>query len=392
MIRKKLVTGFIVAMILVVAIVAYVQAQGDDGDNGILESVASGSTVQDPPVAPAQGDFAGNGISESVASGGTVQGPVVAPAQGDFAGNGISESVASGDTVQGPVVVDGMWYEWAQVSGVVSGCSPADPAGPVCTPSSGSNSVFADAPPWTFTAPADGVTLSVTDAFSNGDRFEVFDFGSSIGLTSVPSTSGICGDDPVPCMADPNASSSTFSLGPGPHAITIGMVDNPIGSGAAYFRVDSGSVVLDGLWYEWAQVSGVVSGCSPADPAGPVCTPSSGGNSVFVHAPPWNFTAPAGGATISVTDAFLVGDRFEVFDFGSSIGLTSVPSTSGSCGDDPVPCMADPNASSGTFFLGPGAHSITFGVVDNPNGSGAQYFRVDSGNAVFLPFLSRLSS
>ena len=217
MIRKKLVTGFIVAMILVVAIVAYVQAQGDDGDNGILESVASGSTVQDPPVAPAQGDFAGNGISESV---------------------------ASGDTVQGPVVVDGMWYEWAQVSGVVSGCSPADPAGPVCTPSSGSNSVFADAPPWTFTAPAGGAFLLVADAFLVGDRFEVFDFGFSIGLTSVPSTSGSCGDDPVPCMADPNASSGTFFLGPGAHSITFGVVDNPNGSGAQYFRVDSGNAVF----------------------------------------------------------------------------------------------------------------------------------------------------
>lgn len=57
---------------------------------------------------------------------------------------------------RGAVIVNGLWYEFAFTSAgaPTTGCSPADPAGPVCTPSLGGNSMFADAPPWTFTGPA----------------------------------------------------------------------------------------------------------------------------------------------------------------------------------------------------------------------------------------------
>src|SRR5215467_14426808 len=58
-----------------------------------------------------------------------------------------------------------------------TGCDPADPAGPFCVPSAGTPTEFIGAPAWTFLAPANGVVLTVTDAFNAGDQFQIFDFG-----------------------------------------------------------------------------------------------------------------------------------------------------------------------------------------------------------------------
>jgi len=117
--------------------------------------------------------------------------------------------------------------------------APADPGGSGCTPSSAGNSHFVGAPPWTFVAPSDGATLTVTDAFNKGDTFQVLDLGNPIGSTSaVPTNTASCGSDPVPCLADPTVSHGVFDLGPGAHSITIKAVTSPFQAGAAYFRVD----------------------------------------------------------------------------------------------------------------------------------------------------------
>ena len=141
-----------------------------------------------------------------------------------------------------------------------------------------------------------------------------------------------------------------------------------------------GPVPVNGPWIEFAftGTGSSATGCSPADPGGPACSPSSGGNSVFGGIPPWTFTAPSGGATITVTDAFLRGDRFEIFDGGISIGVTSVPVTTGACGDNPDPCLIDPQVSHGVFTVGPGAHSITIKAQASPFGGGAAYFKIDA--------------
>jgi hypothetical protein len=99
--------------------------------------------------------------------------------------------------------------------------------------------------------------LVLTDAFLIGDQFRAYDFGVSLGLTSAPGSGPSCGDDPVPCLADPNISSATFMLGPGNHSLTIEAVLSPYGSGAAYFRADE----LQGVAPEpasWALVAGVL--------------------------------------------------------------------------------------------------------------------------------------
>lgn len=129
------------------------------------------------------------------------------------------------------------WYEFSWSGSIVSGCSPS-----TCTGSSGTPTVFAGDPAWTFTAPGAGATLTVVDAFILEDRFEVFDFASSIGLTSLFG-GGFCGDDPVVCLGSPNASKATFALAAGGHSITIGV--NPPSSwdqGASYFKVTATAV------------------------------------------------------------------------------------------------------------------------------------------------------
>src|SRR5262249_39546935 len=139
----------------------------------------------------------------------------------------------------GPIAVN-TWYEFFfDISGVpvVTGCFPNDPAGGFCLPSSGTPTTEANAPAWTFTAAATGATFTVTDAFASGDVFQILDFGAPLGLTSVPVAGADCGDDPVPCLANPNMSHRAFALAPGNHSITIALTAGDVG--AAYFLLQS---------------------------------------------------------------------------------------------------------------------------------------------------------
>jgi hypothetical protein len=90
------------------------------------------------------------------------------------------------------------------------------------------------------------------------------------------------------------------------------------------------------------------------------------------------FTFAAGGpVTVSVVDAFLKGDVFEVFDFGGSLGTTSLVGTGGGSTGDPNVAWGDAGYSRGTFLLGAGPHSITISTIINPFDGGRGYLRVD---------------
>jgi hypothetical protein len=142
----------------------------------------------------------------------------------------------------GPISV-GVWYQFGFTDPGVgaTGCAPADPAGPICLPSVGTPTTFADAPPWTVVLPAGG-TLTVTDAFNSGDAFEVLNFGIPIGFTPFVGERADCGSDPEVCLADPEMSHRVYALAAGAHSFTIAPIDTVAASGSAYFRVDGPAV------------------------------------------------------------------------------------------------------------------------------------------------------
>lgn len=97
--------------------------------------------------------------------------------------------------------------------------------------------------PWTFTL-TDPTNLVVVDGFLSSDRFEAFNFGVSLGLTSlVAAGEGECagGNDPLTCLADSRFSSGVFLLAPGNYQLTIQAVAG-LTSGGSYFGFQSVSV------------------------------------------------------------------------------------------------------------------------------------------------------
>jgi hypothetical protein len=164
-----------------------------------------------------------------------------------------------------PITPD-IWNEFSfvQVGVQARGCSPVDTAGLACIP--GSDSVFLGAPAWTYTAPADGATLRVTDAFNSGDAFLVLDFGSLLGVTPIVAPGSSCGSDPDACFANASMSHNTFLLSPGAHSLTITPIEvqQP---GAAYLRVEPVpepesllllffGVLVSGLRLRWIRATG----------------------------------------------------------------------------------------------------------------------------------------
>lgn len=99
----------------------------------------------------------------------------------------------------------------------------------------------APAPPWTFTAGASGASFTVADCCNSGDQFEVFDFGVSIGVTPIVDTNSGCGL-PDDCNSNPAVSHRTYFLAPGPHSITIQVINSPFGEGQGFFKVESNPV------------------------------------------------------------------------------------------------------------------------------------------------------
>jgi hypothetical protein len=141
-----------------------------------------------------------------------------------------------------PILVDGSWHEFSFDLAVspVSGCGGCLPTNPVAEQGT--------VPPWTFSGAA---TLTVVDVFTPGDRFEVFDFGASLGTTSVVPNVGFsaCGGDIECALADPSFSQLVVNLGSGAHSITLHVIQN-VGvsnGGAAVFRVSPAAVPEPGM-------------------------------------------------------------------------------------------------------------------------------------------------
>jgi hypothetical protein len=108
--------------------------------------------------------------------------------------------------------------------------------GSVATPSSGGNSIAADDPPWTFAGPA---TFTNTDAFNQGDSFDVLDFGAFAFTTPLVAQGTGSSNDPDVTGIDPSYSHASFQFAVGPNSITIVTTASPFQGGNAYFRIDA---------------------------------------------------------------------------------------------------------------------------------------------------------
>lgn len=136
-------------------------------------------------------------------------------------------------------------------------------------------------------------------------------------------------------------------------------------------------------WYEFG--FGAV-GTFATEGSGTV--PSSGNNSTPAPDPAWTFTSTTG-VKLTVTDAFLEGDVFTIFDNNVALGSTVLVANTGiaSGTSDPAVALTIAALSHGFFALDPGAHSITIEVAQLATGSsgGAAFFRTDPCTAVPVP-------
>ncbi len=90
---------------------------------------------------------------------------------------------------------------------------------------------------------------------------------------------------------------------------------------------------------------------------------------------PFTFSGPA---LLEVTDAFVPGDQFEVFDNGVLLGETSTPTFALINVSDPDSAFGNPDFSSGSWALGDGPHSITIETIASLTGGGEAYIQADS--------------
>ena len=156
------------------------------------------------------------------------------------------------------------------------------------------------------------------------------------------------------------------------HVLRLFMVVLMLGAvSAAAPSIQADPIVVGGNWYEFQFL-----GPGSQGTACVLCTPSIAGNSQFAPNPPWTFTLSQAGI-LTVTDAFNIGDSFDVFDFGVLIGSTPPVAQFDTCGSDPVPCSMNPNVSHAVFSLAVGPHAITIMARDPAIAAGAAYFRVD---------------
>jgi len=76
---------------------------------------------------------------------------------------------------------------------------------------------------------------------------------------------------------------------------------------------------------------------------------------------------------LKVTDFYVDGDRFDIYDSSTLIGTTSPPANDGDYTLDIDFAYASPKWSSGELLLAPGAHSITLYTIEIARGNLAGY-------------------
>jgi PEP-CTERM motif len=141
---------------------------------------------------------------------------------------------------------------------------------------------------------------------------------------------------------------------------------------------NSAPIVTD-TWYTFS-FQGVGSPLTACIPPCTLGTNAPDGHPI-VAAPdaPWTI-ATAGSATLRVLDGFLSVDQFDIRDFATNLGNTSVPIPGSGCGDSISCAFNNPAFSRRDYLLAPGSHSLTGTHILGPN-PGAGFFEVISAVA-----------
>jgi len=124
------------------------------------------------------------------------------------------------------------------------------------------NNITPGAAPWTYNA-ATATAVKITDSFTAGDMFRLYDFGNFIGDTSTVPTTAIGTNNLFPDLdfLDTRLSHGLFILPAGSHSLTIEIIQNVAGLTEAigYFRVDPSAVPLPpSAWLLGSSLLGLV--------------------------------------------------------------------------------------------------------------------------------------
>jgi len=95
----------------------------------------------------------------------------------------------------------------------------------------------------------------------------------------------------------------------------------------------------------------------------------------------WTVTLATSGE-LHVTDAFVIGDQWDMFVDGVSIGITGSFNLGGSVTSDPNVAFGGDDYSWLSFALAPGTYTITGTTFSSPVGGGGSFIRVVTTDAV----------
>jgi hypothetical protein len=139
---------------------------------------------------------------------------------------------------------------------------------------------------------------------------------------------------------------------------------------------------IDGPWmrFKFLESGSYATGGCTAETG---CEPMVETNYVYVELgdSPWEITL-AGAALLRITDAFMKGDTYAVYDNGVEKPILETPGVAEFAmllpnSDNPGFCYEDPSFSHGAIVLAQGEHSLTIKVLYSPFGYGDAYFRID---------------
>ena len=135
---------------------------------------------------------------------------------------------------------------------------------------------------------------------------------------------------------------------------------------------------IDGPWLKFffgSSYSSAYGNCP-----GTSCALVDGTNFVDLGASPWTLSL-TDATEMRITDAFMKGDTFAVFDNGTQILETPGVEVTYSVMQgavDPEFCYYEPGFSRGSVILAPGDHSLTINVLYSPHNAGVAFFRLNS--------------